>query len=101
VEKQHVRKRWGPAYDAGGADGTWKCEAGFTVEGTDIKTATQALKVQDSKIDVSYDFEVQGATLRSHMTGDFADGIFKGRYETIIVGGDAVDAGTWNVTRAK
>ena len=83
------------------ADGTWKCEAGFTFGGADIKTTTRQIKVQDSKLDVSYDFEIQGANLRSRMTGEWADSVFKGRYETIVIDGDAVDAGTWSASRAK
>lgn len=84
-----------------GPDGSWKCESGFTIEGSDIKTVTQELKVQDSKLDVSYDFKVEGATLRSRMTGDWSGGTFKGRYQTKVVGGDTVDEGTWTVSRVK
>ncbi len=82
-------------------DGTWKCEAGFSLEGADIKTTTHQIKLQDSKLDVSYDFEVQGATLRSHMTGEWNGSAFNGRYETTVIGGDGVDAGTWSASRAK
>ena len=82
-------------------DGTWKCEAGFSLEGTDMKTTTHEIKLQDSKLDVSYDFEVQGATLRSHMTGEWNGRVFSGRYETTVIGGDGVDAGTWSASRAK
>ena len=82
-------------------DGTWKCEAGFTLDGAEIKTATHEIKLQDSKLDLSYDFEVQGARLRSRMTGAWDGSVFKGRYETSIIDGDAVDAGTWSAGRAK
>ena len=82
-------------------DGTWKCEAGFSLEGADIKTTTHQIKLQDSKLDVSYDFEVQGARLRSHMTGEWNGSVFKGRYETTVIDGDGVDAGTWSASRAK
>ncbi len=82
-------------------DGTWKCEAGFTLDGAEIKTTTHEIKLQDSKLDVSYDFEVQGAQLRSRMTGEWDGSAFKGRYETSIIGGDVVDEGTWSASRAK
>jgi hypothetical protein len=82
-------------------DGSWKCEAGFMLDGVEIKTATHQIKLQDSKLDVSYDFEVQGANLRSHMTGEWDGSVFKGRYETSIIDGDAVDGGTWSASRAK
>lgn len=84
-----------------GADGSWKCEAGFSLDGSDIKTTTHQIKLQDSKLDVSYDFEIQGASLRSHMTGEWNGSMFKGRYETALIGGDGVDAGTWSAGRTK
>src|ERR1035441_2091513 len=82
-------------------DGTWKCEAGFSLQGAEIKTTMRQVKVQDAKLDVSYDFEVQGANLRTHMTGEWSGGVFQGHYETTVVDGDAVDAGTWSAGRAK
>ena len=82
-------------------DGTWKCEAGFTLDGAEIKTTTYEIKLQDSKLDVNYDFEVKGAQLRSRITGEWDGSAFKGRYETSIIGGDAVDAGTWSASRTK
>ena len=82
-------------------DGNWKCEASFSLDGAEIKTTTHEIKLQDSKLDVSYDFEIQGAALRSHMTGEWNSGTLKGRYETALIAGDAVDAGTWTATLAK
>jgi hypothetical protein len=82
-------------------DGTWKCEAGFTLDGADIKTTTYQIQLKDSKLDVSYDFEIQGASLRSRMTAAWNGSEFKGRYETALIGGDGVDAGTWSASRAK
>ena len=82
-------------------DGTWKCEAGFSLEGAEIKTTMRQVKLQDPKLDVSYDFEVQGANLRTHMTGEWSGDVFQGRYQTTVVDGDAVDAGTWSASRAK
>jgi hypothetical protein len=82
-------------------DGSWKCEASFSLDGAEIKTTTHQIKLQDSKLDVSYDFEIEGAALRSHMTAAWSGGTFSGRYETALIAGDAVDAGTWTATRAK
>ena len=82
-------------------DGTWKCEAGFSLEGAEVRTTMRQVKLLDSKLDVTYDFEVQGATLRTHMTGEWNGSAFKGRYETTVVDGAGVDEGTWSATRAK
>ena len=82
-------------------DGTWSCDATFSLDGADVKTTTHQIKLQDSKLDVSYDFAIQGINLRSRMTGEWNGSAFKGRYETAVIDGDAVDAGTWNAGRAK
>ena len=82
-------------------DGTWKCDASFMLDGAEVKTTTHQMKLQDSKLDVSYDFEVQGANLRSHMTAEWNGTVFKGRYETTVIDGAGVDAGTWSAGRAK
>jgi hypothetical protein len=77
-------------------DGTWKCEASFTLDGGEVKTTTHQIKLQDAKLDLSYDFEVQGANLRSRITGEWNGSVFKGRYETTVIDGAGVDAGTWS-----
>jgi hypothetical protein len=82
-------------------DGTWKCEAGFSLDGAEIKTTTHQITLKDSKLDVSYDFEIQGVVLRSLLTGTWDGTSFQGRYETSTIGGDGVDAGTWSARRKK
>ena len=81
-------------------DGNWKCDTSFPLDGAEDKTTTHQIKLQDSKLDVRYDFEVQGANLRSHMTAEWNETVFKGRYETTLIDG-GVDAGTWSAGRAK
>lgn len=73
----------------------------FTLEGAEIKTATHEITLKDSKIDVSYDFDIQGTGLRSRMTAAWDGTMWKGRYETTVIGGDGVDAGTWSAGKAK
>ena len=75
--------------------------AGFTLEGSDVKTTMRQMKLQDSKLDLTYDFEIQGASLRSHLTGEWNGSVFKGRYETTLADGAGVDQGTWSASRAK
>ncbi|HEY1340611.1 MAG TPA: hypothetical protein VGF59_24030 [Bryobacteraceae bacterium] len=80
--------------DAGG----WKFEAVFTLSGEEVKTKTQEIKVTGSKIEAAYDFDLQGVTLRSRLTGDWNGKGFEGKYQTTSVDGSAaVDAGTWTV----
>ena len=102
---------WKSASGAGGAyqmtlaanreDGKWLCEASFTYEGSQVKTQTHEILLKDSKLDVSYDFELQGAGLRTRMTGEWNGNAFAGKYETSLIGGDGVDSGTWSAARAK
>jgi hypothetical protein len=85
-----------------GADGAWKCEITFTYAGADVKTAVRDVKVDQSKLEAAYDFDLMGATLRSRIIGELKGSVFEGRYKTTAPeGGDAVDEGTWSATRAK
>jgi len=85
-----------------GANGEWKCELTFGLGGESVKTTMRSAKVQDSKIDLTYDFDALGATLRSHVTGEWKGDGFRGEYQTTSVGdGSPVDAGTWTASRAK
>ncbi len=86
---------------ATGADGMWSCDASFIYEGSEVKTRLHEITLKDSKIDVSYDFEIQGADLRTRMTGEWNGNAFLGKYETSLIGGDTVDSGTWSAARAK
>jgi hypothetical protein len=84
------------------ADGAWKCEITFTFGGEDVKTAVREVKVDQSKLEAAYDFELMGNTLRSRISGELKGNTFEGRYKTTTVeGGDAVDEGVWTATRAK
>jgi hypothetical protein len=61
---------------------TWTCEASFALDGADVKTVMREVKVQETKVDFSYDFQLQGATLRSHLIGEWNGTTFRGQYET-------------------
>jgi len=79
---------------------TWKAELTFDFSGAVVPTVMREVKVDETKIDLTYDFNAQGATLRSHVTGDWDGAAFKGKYQTTM-GGSQVDAGTWNAVREK
>src|SRR5690349_11884527 len=49
------------------AGGGWKSEVTFALDGADVKTTMREVKVQDGKIELAYDFEVQGVTARSRI----------------------------------
>ena len=84
------------------AGGTWKCEVTFTLEGEEVRTIMRSAKLEQSKLDVSYDFTVQGMSLRSHITGTWNGKAFDGHYQTTAVeSGAAIDDATWNAARAR
>jgi hypothetical protein len=84
------------------AGSPWTCDLTFTLDGADVKTVMREVKVQDAKVEFTYDFDVQGATLRSHVTGEWNGTAFRGSYQTTVSDGSAgVDSGTWSAAKAK
>jgi hypothetical protein len=81
------------------ASGGWKCEVSFAFDGADVKTAMRTCKVDQSKLEAVYDFELQGNALQSKITGQWNGKTFDGHYET-TAGSDAVDDGTWTAAPA-
>ncbi len=82
--------------------GTWKCDLTFALDGGDVKTVSREVKLQDGKIEVAYDFEIQGTTLRSRLKGDWDGTAFHGKYETTTSdGAQQVDSGSWSAARKK
>ncbi|HEV3197251.1 MAG TPA: hypothetical protein VGZ73_05075 [Bryobacteraceae bacterium] len=84
------------------ADGAWKLDVVFTYAGEEVKTITRQVKVDQSKLDASYDFDLMGNTLRSKITGELKGAAFEGKYQTTSVdGATGVDEGTWSAARGK
>jgi len=82
--------------------GVWRCALTFTLDGSDVKTVMREVKVQDGKIEVAYDFEVQGTTLRSRLKGEWDGGAFRGKYETTVSdGSQQIDNGSWSASIKK
>jgi hypothetical protein len=82
------------------AGGAWKLDVVFTYGGEDIKTITRSVKVDQSKLEAAYDFDLLGNTLRSNITGEWNGKAFEGKYKTTSVdGATPVDEGTWNAAR--
>jgi len=84
-----------------GADGSWKCVLTFGLSGAEVQTTMREVKVKDSKVDLSYDFDIQGVTARSHATAEWDGTAFRGKYETSLPDGTVLDSGTWNASRVK
>src|SRR5579871_558494 len=87
---------------APGDGGAWKLDIVFTYGGEEVKTITRSVKVDQSKLDAAYDFDLLGNPLRSNITGEWNGKAFEGKYKTTTVdGATAVDDGVWNAAPAK
>src|ERR1051326_9577380 len=83
-------------------ESAWKWEVTFIYAGAEIKTTPRDVKVKDSKLEGSYDFDLQGFALRSQVTGEWKGKAFEGRNVTTTTDGSTgVDEGTWKLTRAE
>src|SRR6185436_11690583 len=82
------------------ADGGWKWEVTFTYAGQEVKTTPGPVKLEQSKIEGSYDFDLQGFALRSKLTGQWNGKTFEGKYQSGAPDGSAtVDEGTWSTAK--
>ncbi len=85
-----------------GTGGAWKLDVVFTYAGEEVKSTVRSVKVDQSKLEASYDFELLGNPLRSNITGDWNGKTFEGKYTTTTVDGStAVDEGSWSAAPAK
>ena len=84
------------------AEGKWKCEVVFTMGDLEVKTAIKSLEVSESKIEVSYEFDLANNRLLSTVTGALAGSKLEGKYQTKSVPeGAPVDEGIWKAVSKK
>jgi hypothetical protein len=81
--------------------GEWKADVSFTYGDADIKCKTVSVKVEGSKLDLVYTFEIAGMQAQSTVTGDIKDEEMSGTYHTQGADGSDVDQGTWKVSLSK
>jgi hypothetical protein len=80
----------------------WKSVLTFALDGADVPTTMREVKLRDGKLELSYDFEVQGVTARSNVKGEWNGTEFRGQYETSTAdGSQSVDSGTWSAKPKK
>ena len=77
----------------------WKCDVSFSFAGADVKTTVRTCKVEQSKLEAAYDFELQGNALQSKISGQWNGKAFEGHYET-STGAETVDDGSWTAAVA-
>jgi len=82
------------------ADGKPKCTVSFTFAGEEVKTNVTLCKIEATKLDAQYDFELGGNHLQSTIHGDLKENALKGEYHTkALADGSDVDAGDWKAAR--
>ena len=81
-----------------GADAKLTAEAVFTIEGTAVPTRTKTLKVEGSRVELAFAWDVQGVSATSKLTGEIKGDRLEGTYESSTAEGAAT--GSWSVTRA-
>lgn len=80
----------------------WKCDLTFSLNNADVKTVMREVKLEDGKLALTYDFDVEGATLRSRVQGAWDGSSFRGKYDTTVAdGSQPVDSGSWSASRKK
>lgn len=80
-------------------NGEYKADIVFTMGTDEVKTKVKSVKVEGSKLDVVYDFDLQGNALESTVTGQLTGKTLEGTYKTKAVGdGSPVDEGTWKAS---
>lgn len=79
--------------------GDWKADIVFTMGSDEVKTKVKSVKVDGSKVDIVYDFDLQGNALESAVTGQLTGKVMEGTYKTkTVADGSPVDEGTWKVS---
>lgn len=81
-----------------GDGNVWKADVVFTLGTDEVKTKVTSVKVDGNKINVVYQYDLQGTTLQSNVTGELNGKTIAGTYKaTSVADGSEVDEGTWKV----
>lgn len=74
----------------------WKAAVSFTMGGDEVHTKIISVKVDGNKLNLVYQYDLQGNQLQSAITGELKDKKLEGTYKaTSVADGSAVDEGTW------
>lgn len=79
--------------------GTPKADVSFTIAGQDVKCNVTSVKVDGSKVELVYEFDLGDTKLQSTVSGQVTGKSMEGSYKTkSLADGSAVDEGTWKAT---
>jgi hypothetical protein len=75
-------------------------EVVFTYEDQRVPTKLREFKAAGAAVEIVYDYDLGGTTLRSALKGEVKDKKVAGTYvATVATTGDSVDRGTWEAER--
>lgn len=80
------------------AAGAWTAEAAFTFDGAEIPAKTKSIKVEGSKVELVFEWNVQGTSGRSSLKGELKGDTLEGKYDSNVA--EAASSGSWKVKRA-
>lgn len=78
---------------------SWDSSAYFVYQGEKIIGSPKSTKVDGSKLEMVFEYEIGGMTLHSVMTGEWTGNTLEGKYASKSSDESPVDTGTWKVTR--
>ncbi len=82
------------------ADGKLKPDVMFTMGSTEVKTKVTHIAVDGMKLEMKYEFDLNGVRLESTIHGTLGGEVLEGRYSTkSVADGSAADEGEWKATR--
>ncbi len=82
--------------------GTWKSTFGFVLDGAEVPCTMRTVKVQEGKVELVYDSDVQSTVIRTTAKGEWTGAEFHGTYATATAdANEVVDSGTWTAKRTK
>ena len=72
----------------------------FTMGSTEVKTKVTHVAVNGMKLEMKYEFDLNGVRLESTLRGTLNGEVLQGRYSTkSVADGSAADEGEWKATR--
>jgi len=82
------------------SDGKLAPDVMFTMGSTEVKTKVTHVAVDGMKLEMKYEFDLNGVRLESTLRGTLSGEVLEGRYSTkSVVNGSAADEGEWKATR--
>ncbi len=88
-------------FRAADGGGTPTADVSFAMGGQDVKCTVTSVKVDGSKVEVVYQFDLGDTKLQSTATGELKGNTLEGTYKTkAVADGSAVDEGTWKASAA-